>query len=105
MYAHIPALVVVVPLIGAPSCMLLRYRDWSWGLALVCSWAAFVLSWLLLQQVMAHGTVHYALGGWVAPYGIEYRIDAANAFGRNSGCRGSTCSTRPICSASPDYSA
>ena len=80
MYAHLPALVVVVPLIGAPACMLLRYRDWSWALALACSWAAFTLSWLLLQQVTVQGTVSYTLGGWLAPLGIEYRIDAANAF-------------------------
>ena len=80
MFAHIPALIVVIPLIGAPTCMLLRYRDWSWGVALIGSWISFVLSWLLLQQVMAQGVVTYELGGWVAPLGIEYRIDAANAF-------------------------
>jgi multicomponent Na+:H+ antiporter subunit D len=80
MFAHIPALIVVIPLIGAPTCMLLRYRGWSWGVALIGSWTSFVLSWLLLQQVMAQGVVTYELGGWVAPLGIEYRIDAVNAF-------------------------
>jgi len=80
MFAHIPALVVVIPLIGAPTCMLIRYRGWSWGIALICTWTAFLLSWLLLQQVLAQGVVSYALGGWAAPFGIEYRIDAANAF-------------------------
>jgi multicomponent Na+:H+ antiporter subunit D len=80
MFAHIPALIVVIPLIGAPTCMLLRYRGWAWGVALVGSWISFVLSWLLLQQVMAQGIVTYEMGGWAAPLGIEYRIDAANAF-------------------------
>ena len=80
MFAHIPALIVVIPLIGAPTCMLLRYRGWSWGVALIGSWASFVLSWMLLQQVMAEGVVTYDLGGWAAPLGIEYRIDAVNAF-------------------------
>lgn len=80
MLAHLPALLVVIPLIGAPVCMLIRYRGWSWGIALICSWAAFAMSWMLLQQVMDQGVVSYALGGWVAPLGIEYRIDAANAF-------------------------
>jgi multicomponent Na+:H+ antiporter subunit D len=80
MYDHIPALIVVIPLIGAPVCMLFRYRGWSWGVALVCTWASLVLSWMLLQQVMAQGIVSYEMGGWVAPLGIEYRIDAANAF-------------------------
>lgn len=80
MYAHLPALIVVVPLIGAPTCMLIRYRGWSWGIALICTWTSLVLSWLMLQQVMADGVVSYALGGWVAPLGIEYRVDALNAF-------------------------
>ena len=80
MFAHLPALIVVIPLIGAPVCMLLRYRGWSWGVALICSWTAFVMSWLMLQQVLEQDVVSYALGGWVAPLGIEYRIDAANAF-------------------------
>jgi multicomponent Na+:H+ antiporter subunit D len=80
MLAHLPALLVVIPLIGAPTCMLIRYRGWSWGTALICTWGTLVMSWLLLQQVLDEGVVSYALGGWVAPLGIEYRIDAANAF-------------------------
>lgn len=80
MHAHLPALVVVVPLLGAPIAMLMRYRGWSWGVALLCSWASLALSWLLLQQVLDQGIVSYELGGWVAPLGIEYRVDEANAF-------------------------
>lgn len=34
----------------------------------------------ILNQVQATGTIVYALGGWAAPWGIEYRIDDANAF-------------------------
>ena len=80
MREHIPALIVVVPLIGAPACMLLRYRGWSWGVALIGTWISLVLSWMLLEQVMAQGIVSYEMGGWMAPLGIEYRIDASNAF-------------------------
>ena len=80
MYENLPALVVVVPLVGAPICMLIRYRGWSWAIALICTWISFFLSYLLLRQVMDAGVVSYALGGWAAPLGIEYRIDAANAF-------------------------
>ena len=29
---------------------------------------------------MATGAIHYELGGWTAPYGIEYVVDAANAW-------------------------
>ena len=33
-----------------------------------------------LQQVAAGGVLSYAIGDWAAPWGIEYRIDALNAF-------------------------
>jgi len=38
------------------------------------------MSIALLMQVMAEGVIVYELGGWAAPWGIEYRIDKLNAF-------------------------
>src|SRR3546814_14694074 len=59
----------------------MRISDWSSD---VCSsdlsWAAFAMSLLLLQAVMSGGTIHYEIGGWAAPWGIEYVIDATNAI-------------------------
>jgi multicomponent Na+:H+ antiporter subunit D len=78
--AHLPALQIVVPLIAAPLCLLLRRGVLAWGLALLASWAALAMSILLLIQVLRYGTVSYALGDWAAPWGIEYRVDALNAF-------------------------
>ncbi|MGH6952886.1 MAG: monovalent cation/H+ antiporter subunit D family protein [Alphaproteobacteria bacterium] len=75
-----PVLQVVVPLVAAPACLLLAGARLAWGLALVVGWATFAIAALLLDAVLAHGPVSYALGGWAAPWGIEYRIDAANAF-------------------------
>lgn len=80
MIEHLPALQVVIPLICAPLCMLVRYRDWSWIVALFGSWASLVISWLLLQQVMDAGVISYHMGNWAPPLGIEYRIDFVNAF-------------------------
>ncbi|MEE8334729.1 MAG: monovalent cation/H+ antiporter subunit D family protein [Alphaproteobacteria bacterium] len=80
MTPHLPALQIVIPLVAAPLCMLVRYRDWAWGVALMASWLAFGISWLLLQQVLAGGPISYAMGGWSAPIGIEYRVDLLNAF-------------------------
>lgn len=77
---HLPALQVVIPLIGAPACMLVRYRDLAWAVALIASWLALAIAWLLLQQVLTGGTISYHLGGWAPPIGIEYRIDEVNAF-------------------------
>ena len=78
--AHLPALQVVIPLIGAPICMLLRRRDWAWAFAVAVSWIAFAIAVALLQQVMEGGPISYELGGWAAPWGIEYRVDTVNAF-------------------------
>ncbi len=80
MNAHLPALQVVIPLLAAPACILVRGRDLAFWLALVTTWAAFVISCLLLDQVMTSGVISYELGGWAAPFGIEYRVDALNAF-------------------------
>lgn len=77
---HLPALQIVISLICAPLCMLVRYRDWSWIVALFGSWVSLAISWLLLQQVLAKGTISYAMGNWAPPIGIEYRVDLVNAF-------------------------
>jgi multicomponent Na+:H+ antiporter subunit D len=78
--AHLPALQIVVPLIAAPLCLLLRRSALAWGLALLTSWAAFGMSIWLLSRVLREGPISYALGDWAAPWGIEYRVDAVNAF-------------------------
>ena len=78
--AHYPALQVVTPLIAAPLCVLLRRGTLAWLIALVVSWATLFIAAQLLAQVMATGPISYELGGWAAPWGIEYRIDAVNGF-------------------------
>ena len=77
---HLPILQIIVPLMAAPVCVLLRRRERSWAFALLVSWVVFAMSVLLLQRVLLEGTVIYSLGSWPAPWGIEYRIDAVNAF-------------------------
>lgn len=77
---HLPALQIVVPLVAAPICLLLRRGDLAWGLALVVSWAALAIAVMLLHAVIDGGVISYEFGDWAPPWGIEYRIDAANAF-------------------------
>lgn len=77
---HLPALQVVVPLIAAPICVLLRRPNLAWALAALTNWAAFGIALALLAKVLADGTLSYSLGGWAAPWGIEYRVDVLNAF-------------------------
>ena len=80
MLAHLPVLQVVVPLLAAPLSMFLRHPRLVWMLAMVATGGTVVISFLLLQTVLANGTVSYMLGGWQAPWGIEYRIDQLNAY-------------------------
>ena len=80
MLAHLPVLQVIVPLMAAPLCLLLIRQRLVWLFSLIASGLAFLISSLLLQQVMTSGTIVYEMGGWDAPWGIEYRIDQLNAF-------------------------
>jgi len=78
--AHLPVLVVVVPLMLAPVAALVRHPRAAWAVATLAAWFALAASITLLNQVMDQGSISYAMGGWAAPIGIEYRIDAVNAF-------------------------
>ncbi|MFA9459311.1 monovalent cation/H+ antiporter subunit D family protein [Thiohalorhabdus methylotrophus] len=80
MIAHLPILQVVAPLIAAPACMLLRWARLAWLLATGVTWASLGIAALLARRVMSEGPVSYAIGGWLAPWGIEYRIDALNVL-------------------------
>jgi len=80
MTQHLPALLVVIPLMSAPVASILRWGRAAWGLALTVSWAVLAMAILILRTVLDEGTVSYFLGGWAAPIGIEYRIDAVNAW-------------------------
>ncbi|WP_250462198.1 monovalent cation/H+ antiporter subunit D family protein [Microbulbifer litoralis] len=80
MLTHLPILQVILPLMAAPSCLVLRRAGLVWLFAFAASLSALAVSALLLQQVLANGPISYALGGWQAPWGIEYRIDLLNAW-------------------------
>lgn len=80
MTAHYPVLQVIIPLLGAPLCLLVRVPRLAGLFAILVSGAAFLISCGLLSQVLANGTIIYELGGWAAPWGIEYRIDQLNSY-------------------------
>lgn len=80
MMEHLPVLLVLVPLMAAPIVAVLKWGRAAWALALTVSWAVLAMAILLLRRVMDEGTISYALGGWAAPVGIEYRIDPVNAW-------------------------
>ena len=78
--AQLPALQVVIPLIAAPLCALVRNPAFAWVLATVVSAATFAVALALAVAVADGAEIVYLLGGWAAPWGIEYRIDALNAL-------------------------
>lgn len=80
MLAHLPILQVIVPLMAAPLCLIINRSRVVWLFTLFVSGLTFYISCLLLQQVMTTGVIIYELGGWEAPWGIEYRIDQLNAL-------------------------
>jgi len=44
------------------------------------TWVTLAIALALLARVLETGAISYLLGGWAAPWGIEYRIDAVNGF-------------------------
>ncbi len=77
---HLPVLLVVVPLVAAPIAALLNRPRLSWAVAVAATLWALYAALELLSQTMAAGAIHYELGGWAAPYGIEYVVDPVNAW-------------------------
>jgi len=79
-WPHLPALQVVIPLLGAAVVAFMRRGAHAFALALTLTWAMPVIAIALLWQTLTGGPISYHLGGWEPPWGIEYRIDALNGF-------------------------
>ena len=78
--AHLSLLLVIVPLMAAPIVAVLPRGRLPWFMSLLVAFACAVLAGMQLWSVVNGGTISYELGGWAPPWGIEYRIDAINAF-------------------------
>lgn len=78
--SNLPALQVVVPLLAAVVCALVRNGTLAWLVTLVVSWIMPIVSGMLLMQALATGPISYELGGWAPPWGIEYRVDVVSGF-------------------------
>lgn len=78
--SHLPALQIILPLLAAPGCVLLRRGVLVRWFATLVSFLAFVLSVLITQRVLSEGAISYHVGGWEPPWGIELRADALTAL-------------------------
>lgn len=77
---QLPILQILIPLVSAPLIVLIGSRRLTWSLAFTASALSFVIAILLLMQVIDGSIISYQIGGWAPPLGIEYRVDATNAF-------------------------
>jgi multicomponent Na+:H+ antiporter subunit D len=75
-------LIILVPLMFSYAIPLLgwRWRGSAFYIALSAIGVSLVCSLILLYTVLTQGTIHYHLGGWLPPWGIEYVIDPLNGF-------------------------
>ena len=68
-------------MLAAPVCVLIPNRTFTRVLAVLASAGSFVSALALLAGVRESGApIHYALGGWAPPLGIELRITLLSAF-------------------------
>ncbi len=77
---HLLVLLVVIPLCGAPLVLLVRHRVAAYGVALAVAGTVAALAARIVVRVLSEGTLSYALGGWVPPWGIQYRVDYLGAL-------------------------
>jgi multicomponent Na+:H+ antiporter subunit D len=75
-------LIILIPLMSSYAIPLLgwRWKGSAFFIALIAIGASLVCSLILLSSVLTQGTIHYHLGGWLPPWGIEYVIDPLNGF-------------------------
>ena len=77
---HLPVLQVIVPMLLAPFCILFGSRALARGLMLIGAVVMFAISVALMAGTLDGHEYRYELGGWAAPWGIEYVVDSIAAF-------------------------
>lgn len=82
MVQQFPAIIVVTPLVISFFIFIAGWRHTriAYPLAIVALSICSVASISIFKAVIENGTIHYWLGGWKPPWGIEYRVDHLNAF-------------------------
>jgi len=80
--SFVPVSIVVVPLISAIFVPLVGWwrKSLCYPLTIVVLSISTLFSAWTLQTVELRGTIHYHLGSWPPPWGIELVIDHLNAF-------------------------
>ena len=84
MTQHAPVFIVLLPLTASLLCMLFSRISRNLGSYIVMASivASFASAVTVLQQVIANGgkAIHYYMGGWMPPIGIEFVLDPLNSI-------------------------
>lgn len=72
--------IVLIPLIASGVVALLPGRSLPFAVTLLACISSAVIAAFVLPAAMAGPPLSYPFGNWPPPFGIEYRVDAANAF-------------------------
>ncbi|MDH5772379.1 MAG: monovalent cation/H+ antiporter subunit D family protein [Rhodospirillaceae bacterium] len=69
-------LLVIIPLMAAPVCVLARNANVAWSISMAVAWAVLGIAIKLVIDLSTLDKVlYYRIGGWDAPWGIEYALD------------------------------
>ena len=77
---QLPILQILVPFVSAPLIVFIGNRTIAWWVTFLASVISLLISINLLLLVNDGSIISYHIGGWAPPIGIEYRVDALNAF-------------------------
>ena len=82
MSTQLPAIIVVVPLMGSFCVFVSGWWIKRAGFPLAVSALSIcaALSVIILNRVLAIGGVSYRMGGWAPPWGIEFQVDHLSAY-------------------------
>jgi multicomponent Na+:H+ antiporter subunit D len=77
-----PVLIVIIPLMAALVTPLLGWikKDICYPWVILALLVSVVSAATVLNTVIHEGVIHYHLGNWLPPWGIEYVIDHLNAM-------------------------
>jgi formate hydrogenlyase subunit 3/multisubunit Na+/H+ antiporter MnhD subunit len=71
---------LMLPIFIGCSFFLCKKREVVYFLGLLVSLMLVVLSLMIFLQVLHHGNIRYHFGGWIPPFGIEFKITKIKAF-------------------------
>ncbi|TWU37809.1 Na(+)/H(+) antiporter subunit D [Novipirellula aureliae] len=77
---NLPILLIVIPLMAAPLCVLVGHRRAAYAICLLTTYAVFAIAVALMIKVSSEGVIRYNIGNWEPPYGIEYVADGLSSF-------------------------